>query len=246
MKFNNSLTFENYLKECQELGFGSQGVVYLDKTSKLAIKVYHQYFDKYEDDYIWKTEDILKFNGYQNNTYIFPLDILSVNNEIIGEVSKYIKGKNLDKINPLSININLFIKAVEKCLKDIFEMSKKHIVSYDTLYNTMYNGKNINIIDTTEYTISNLSEERILEINQNNFNMTIMTFLIDSYFDEFIESNKVLKEMYLTKNIDILEFLNLYKLKLSENIEEELIEIKSASKCLNKKRRMPQYIRNIH
>ena len=246
MKFNNSLTFENYLKECQELGFGAQGTVYLDKKQNLAIKVYHQYFDSYEDDYIWKKEDILKFNGYQNNTYIFPLDILSVNNCIIGEVSKYVKGKNLDKINPLTINIDEFIKAITKSLNDVKEISNQHIISYDTAYNTMYNGNSIHIIDTTEYTISNLSEEQIKEINQDNFNFTIMTFLVDSYFDEFIENNNILKEMYMLKNINILEFLRLYKLKLSEHTGSEIKELKEASKCLNKKRRVPKYIRSLH
>lgn len=246
MKFNNDLIFNNYLKECQELGFGAQGTVYLDKTKNLAIKVYHQYFDRYEDDYIWKKEDILKFNGFQNNTYIFPSDILSVNKEIIGEISRYVKGKNLDKINPLTINIDEFIKAIDKCLNDVKEISKQHIVSYDTAYNTMYNGNSIHIIDTTEYTISNLSEEKIIKINQDNFNMTIMTFLIDSYFEEFIENNKILKEMYLEKNVDILEFLRLYKLKLSEYIGFEIKELKDASKCLNKKPRITKYIRNIY
>lgn len=246
MKFNNNLLFDNYLKECKELGFGSQGIVYLDKEKQLAIKVYHQYFDKYEDDYIWKKEDILKFNGFQNNTYIFPIEVLSVNDEIIGEISKYVKGTNLDKINPLTINIDSFINAVNNCLNDIKKISEHQIISYDTAYNTMYNGKGIHIIDTTEYSITDLPPDKILKTNQDNFNITIMNFLIDSYFDEFIESNKLLKEMYMSKNINILDFLNIYKTKLSETIGYEIKEMKEATTCLNKKTRKPKYIRTLY
>jgi len=244
MNFNSELELNKYLGKCKEIGFGSQGVVYRDKNN--VLKIFHQYFDKCEDDYVWKKEDILKFNGFQNKTYIFPVDILSVENEIIGEISKYVKGHNLDKINPLTINIDTFIEAVSNCIIDIKKISDKHIVSYDIAYNTLYNGKDIHIIDTTEYTIMNLPKTEIFKMNQNNFNMTIMYFLIDNYFDEFIENNKLLKEMYISKNIDILEFLKLYKLKLSEHTGYEIQQIKEASSCLNKRKRNPKYIRTIY
>lgn len=243
MNFNSELEFKRYLAKCKKIDSGAQGIVYRDKS--IAIKVFHQYFDKCEDDYIWKKEDILTFGDFQNGTYIFPLDILSVENEIIGEISKYVSGKDLYKINPLTINIDSFIKAVSNCLIDIKKISEQQIISYDTVYNTLYNGRKIYIIDTDEYTYVDLPTNEILQTNQNNFNMGIMYFLIDSYFDEFIQSNKLLCEMYMCKNIDIIEFLKLYKLKLSEQVGYEITTIKQASSCLNKKVRTPKYIRNI-
>lgn len=243
MKFNSELEFKKYIEKCKEIGFGAQGVVYRNKN--IAIKVFHQYFDKYEDDYIWKKEDILKFEGYQNNTYIFPTDVLSIENEIIGEISKYVNGKTLDKINPLTIDINMFINAVSNCLIDINKISEHQIISYDTVYNTMYNGKRIHIIDTTEYNHTDLPINKILQINHNNFNMAIIYFLVDSYFDEFIEANKLLNEMYMSKDIKILDFLKLYKSKLSEAIGYEITSLKEASKYINKRMRKPKYIRNI-
>lgn len=243
MNFNSELALKKYLEKCKEIGFGAQGVVYRDK--KQTIKVFHQFFDKYEDDYVWKKEDILKFGNFQNETYIFPLDILSIENEIIGEISKYVTGNNLDKINPLSIDIDIFIKAVSNCLIDIRKISEHQIVSYDTVYNTMYNGKKIYIIDTTEYTHVDFPINEILQINQNNFNMAIMYFLIDSYFDEFIENDKLLNEMYMNKDINILEFLKMYKSKLSEAVGYEIIKLQEAKKCTNKRVRKPKYIRSI-
>lgn len=106
MIFNSKKELLMYLKYIIELGYGSQGITYHDKKLNKAIKVYHEVFDD-EMSYLTKNkEETLKFNQAVNNTYIFPDDVLMLNDKIVGYTSKFVSGKNLQYINPLTININ--------------------------------------------------------------------------------------------------------------------------------------------
>ena len=118
MIFNSKKELLMYLKYIIELGYGSQGITYHDKKLNKAIKVYHEVFDD-EMSYLTKNkEETLKFNQAVNNTYIFPDDVLMLNDKIVGYTSKFVSGKNLQYINPLSVNINNLMQSLKQVKED--------------------------------------------------------------------------------------------------------------------------------
>lgn len=156
MIFNSKKELLMYLKYIIELGYGSQGITYHDKKLNKAIKVYHEVFDD-EMSYLTKNkEETLKFNQAVNNTYIFPDDVLMLNDKIVGYTSKFVSGKNLQYINPLTININNLMQSLKQVKEDTKLISENKIKSYDVMYNIMYDYENIAVIDTDEYNYSML------------------------------------------------------------------------------------------
>jgi len=72
-----------------------------------------------------------------------------------------------------------------------------------------------------------------------------MTFLVDNYFDEFVQNNKELLEMYKGKDINLLDFLTLFDKLLSENVDKDIITLNDAKSLVNKKCYEPNFIRSI-
>ena len=85
----------------------------------------------------------------------------------------------------------------------------------------------------------------LLKYNFYQFNTSVMLFLIDSYFDNFVSDNKVLHEMYNSKDVNIKEFLILFKKSLSEYASKEIITLNDAKGALDKRRIEKKYIRDI-
>ena len=245
MIFNSKKELLMYLKYIIELGYGSQGITYHDKKLNKAIKVYHEVFDD-EMSYLTKNkEETLKFNQAVNNTYIFPDDVLMLNDKIVGYTSKFVSGKNLQYINPLSVNINNLMQSIKQVKEDTKLISENKIKSYDVMYNIMYDYENIAVIDTEEYNYSILPVKDLIAKNNYSFNIGIKQFLIDNYFDEFVASNKELNDMYNSDDADILELLRTFRQCISEQTGYEISNLNKASSCLNKTKHEPKFIRTL-
>ena len=108
----------------------------------------------------------------------------------------------------------------------------------------MYGRNKIGIIDTMEYYDSEEDSKTILINNNDNFNYGLMLFLVDGYFDDFISNYKELKDMYLSSGINIKEFIGLYRKYLSEYVGTDIVKLRDANKCLNKKLVNRQYERS--
>ena len=253
MYFKTKEEFLNYLKLSKkynflkEIGSGSQGISYLDKRTNKVYKVFHQFFDKYNEDYFitYTQEEFLKFSHIKNNTFKWASDVIMVDNEIVGYISDYINAKSLYQIDPLTINLNKFSSAIIDTNEDIKIISDNGVLTYDVVYNILYGTKGISIIDHDEYTFSELDSNILYRNNCDNFNYGIMYFLIDNYFEEFISNYKYLKEMYNTKGININEFIELFRKYLSEVVGERIVTLKEAKQCLNKKKRKAKYQRSF-
>ena len=127
--------------------------------------------------------------------------------------------------------------------RDIRKISNEGIVIYDLIYNLMQNKNEIYAIDTDDYFFSD--KEDVLRRNVNTFNDSIMTFLVDNYFDEFVQSNPKLLELYKGKDINLLDFLTLFDKLLSENVGKDIITLNDAKSLVNKKYYEPNFIRSI-
>lgn len=229
VSFNNKNNFDLYLKRLFFLGMGSQGICYLDKKNKIVYKIFHGYFDDEDEGYT--ADDILKFSGIRNNTFIWPSDVVYANGRIIGYTMPYVSSVNLCNTNLLSTNLNLLEKAIDKSYCDIEILTKNNVCLYDVMYNILYSNGKINVIDSMEYNFGNAS----LKENMAAFDAEIRYFLVDNYFDEFVNNDILLREMYHDKkNVTSLEFLRMFRNKLSEYIGTDIDKLEKAKKLVMK------------
>lgn len=229
VSFNNKNNFDLYLKRLFFLGMGSQGICYLDKKNKIVYKIFHGYFDDEDEGYT--ADDILKFSGIRNNTFIWPSDVVYANGRIIGYTMPYVSSVNLCDTDLLSTNLNLLEKAIDKSYCDIEILTKNNVCLYDVMYNILYSNGKINVIDSMEYNFGNAS----LKENMVAFDAEIRYFLVDNYFDEFVNNDILLREMYHDKkNVTSLEFLRMFRNKLSEYIGTDIDKLEKAKKLVMK------------
>lgn len=229
VSFNNKNNFDLYLKRLFFLGMGSQGICYLDKKNKVVYKIFHGYFDDEDEGYT--ADDILKFSGIRNNTFIWPSDVVYANGRIIGYTMPYVSSVNLCDTDLLSTNLNLLEKAIDKSYCDIEILTKNNVCLYDVMYNFLYSNGKINVIDSMEYNFGNAS----LKENMAAFDAEIKYFLVDNYFDEFVNNDILLREMYHDKkNVTSLEFLRMFRNKLSEYIGTDIDKLEKAKKLVMK------------
>lgn len=229
VSFNNKNNFDLYLKRLFFLGMGSQGICYLDKKNKIVYKIFHGYFDDEDEGYT--VDDILKFSGIKNNTFIWPSDVVYANGRIIGYTMPYVSSVNLCNTDLLSTNLNLLEKAIDKSYCDIEILTKNNVCLYDVMYNILYSNGKINVIDSMEYNFGNAS----LKENMAAFDAEIRYFLVDNYFDEFVNNDILLREMYHDKkNVTSLEFLRMFRNKLSEYIGTDIDKLEKAKKLVMK------------
>lgn len=224
----------------KEIGVGSQGICYVNVNNNQVYKIFHQFFDR-EDGFLeffhnYTKEEILRFSNIVNDTFVWVKDVIVVENEIVGYVSDYVNAKSLYKIDPLTVDLNHFSNSVNKVENDLRIISNNGVATYDMAYNTLYGKNGIFVIDHDDYSYANIDSEKLFRRNCDNFNYEVMLFLIDNYFDDFIANYKELREMYNSKGINISEFIMLFRKYLSEYVGEEIVKLKDAYKCLNKRK----------
>ena len=233
MKITNKDRFLNYLNSLRFLGVGSQGACYYDPKTNQVLKVFHIFFDNDYDYGIF--EDLTQFSNITNSTFIWPIETIEYNSFIIGYTMKFVKSKSLYEINPLYVNLNSFAKAINKSYKDI-----ELLTNNDIKYNILYSKGKINVIDTMEYSKRNVT----LKENSEGFNLELKYFLVDNLFNNFVNSNSFLRDLYDSKDANALELLNKLKRKLSEYVGFEITMLNEV-RMLTSKIDRPKYIREI-
>lgn len=238
MKITNKDRFLHYLSSLKFLGVGSQGACYYDSKTNQVLKVFHMFFDDDYDDVI--SEDLTQFSNITNSTFIWPIETIEYNNLVIGYTMKFVKSKSLYETNPLYVNLNSFAKAISKSYKDIALLTNNDIKIYDIMYNILYSRGKINVIDTMEYSKRNVT----LKENSEGFNLELKYFLVDNLFNNFVNSNSFLRDLYDSKDANALELLDELKRKLSEYIGFEITMLNEV-RMLTSKIDRPKYIREI-
>lgn len=217
---------DKLLYKLSYLGSGSQGVCYVDKSKDLVYKVFHTYIDR--ENSMYSMGDILMFSDVVNDTYKFPKDIIMVDGIVEGYTLDYFRGHDLCQMNPFRINLDNFENLISKVYEDIKIISDKGVLTYDVLYNIMYSKDALAIVDTLEYS----KNSDVYVSNRYNFDIGINSFLVDSFFNHFVDSDSTLKEMYISKDVSALEFLKMFRAKISEYLGYEITYLDEA-KCLS-------------
>lgn len=247
MRFKTMKEFKLWLIQHEMFRFngGSQGVCY--KIGNKVYKIFNSFIE--EDDDIFISYDkcqILQFSSISNGTYIFPQDVIVVSDVVVGYTMEYVNAQSLYKINPLYVNLNVFESALKASLDDILIISKNGVLSFDVTYNMLYGNDLIKVIDTLDYSITDIDSDKLYAVNKERFFHEIRLFLIDGYFDRFISSDIFLYSMYCDKELEFIDFLRLFRKKLSEYEGHEILKLCDAKKSVDmiKKRRL-KYIREL-
>lgn len=239
MIFINKEHLNTYLANITYLDQGSQGICYINKNKNIVIKIFHEYFEG--EDCRYSFEEIMKLSGIKNTTFIWPTDVITLEGKIVGYVMPYIAYKSLCETDPLRINLKLFAKAILLAENDIKLLTSKNIRIFDIMYNILYRAGKFKVIDTIEY--GEIPTE--YETNRRGFDLEIMKFLVDNYFNYFVEKDKLLQDMYLSKDVSGYEFLTVFRDKLSEYMGFEVTKLSDA-KSLVRRNPKSKYERNLY
>lgn len=248
MEFRDKKELKNYLCGLKYIDQGSQGICFYHAKDNTVYKVFKgAFYDDLEEDYDvnYSDSEILRFSDVDNDTFLWPRDTIKVENKVSGYEIDFFRGKNLYKINPLLINLKTFAGSVKKAKKDVQLLTDKGIEFADTVYNTLYNGKDIAVIDTLEYFYSSKSASDLERENTKAFDYGIYYFLVENFFNDFVERDKVLREMYLGDGVDVLEFIDVFNTRLSEAIGKEVITLGDARSLRDKNPKRMVYARLI-
>ena len=244
IKFANKIELLTFLNTILYLDSGSQGVCYYNFQDNKVYKIFSEYFE--DNISSFDVDFYLDFNKAKNETFIWMKEPIFVDNLCVGYTTEYVNGVMLNSVNPLVINLDVFVNMLRKVKRDIEVISKQGIAIEDLMYNIMYSIDGINIIDFLNYYFSNYTYEKLVMNNTKKFNMVIYYFLIDTYFEEFVNSDKVLLEMYKEKDVNLEKFITLLKTKLSEFMGYKINVLGQAYPYLNKCRTFSsKYIRNL-
>ena len=248
MKFRTMDDLKLWLKIHEKYNFdgGSQGKCY--RIGNKVFKIFIQFIEDDEDDMIvYDQDEILKFSSVVNNTYIFPNDVIMVGDLVVGYITDYVDAISLYKINLLDVEIDKFQMGLEGATKDIEIISNNGILSYDVTYNILYGSCGFKVIDTMEYSRTDIDNVELFRMNRERFYHEIRLFLIDGYFDKFMKNNPDLYNMCYAPDVDFGMFLIEFRKRLSENEGYEISKLGDAKKSIViRKRKYPKYIRELN
>lgn len=207
-------------------------------------KIFNQYLenDLDEDESIlYNSSEIMRFSHLKTDTFIFPEEIIYLNEEVIGYITSYVHATPLYTINPLEVDLDCFSQNIGKANKDIRTLSQNDIVMFDLAGNILY-GDRFYVTDTDEFGTF-LKDLSYLDFNESFFNEEIYLFLVDGYFNEFINNYTSLREMYQCKDKNLLSFIKELRYHLSEYSGKEIKSLADAHDCMNKKIYQKEYFR---
>lgn len=237
----NKKHFFNYIRNnFKTIGFGSEGTAYIigNKVIKILDGIQNRNYS---------IEEYLQFSKIKSNYIYFIKKIYIYNGKVIAVTSEKCPGKNLLRLNPLSVDINLFIKNYINLKKEVIDLSNMNINFYDVFCNCMYSKNQMGIIDTIDFSYSDECKDKILISNLSSIQNCFLDFLIEGYFNIFIYENKEIHDMYReikNKNVNIYEeFLSVFKTNIEKIEQKEIKYLKEANKVIKKtKTNYPRFI----
>lgn len=243
MNFTSTQEVKKFQQKLQLLDDnGVQGTCYLETKSNIVYKFFKDWEEEEFDDFTG--EQLLQFADVKTKIFIFPIECLYLNGRVIGYTSNYRVGKLLCHTDPLTVNLNSFLEMLKVAIEDIKNITKQGVNIYDIMYNIML-GEQIYVLDTVDYSRRLLDYEILYQQNIKGFNLEIMRFLIDGYFNELIENHEELLKMYKSSglNISIIDFVTLLKQYISCILGHEIETLNEAQILMNKNEHKCEYKR---
>lgn len=224
---------------------GSQGECF--KVGDKVYKIFIQFIDdEYDEITEYDKTDIMQFSSIINNTYIWPNDTIMVGDIVVGYITNYVDAKQLCNINPLRVDLDKFDKNLVSVDDDIKKISDNGVKSFDVMYNILYGKVGFKIIDSLDYSKTDMNSSMLYKINCKNFYYGIRMFLVYGIFEDFVFQNKSLEKLFNDEDASILDFLRFFRKELSDREEIDIKKLGDAKKSIIvRKRENPKYIRGI-
>lgn len=240
MEFRNREELNNFLNTLKYVGEGIQGQSLLDKKTNQVYKIFSE--EELEGaDYGYTYNDIMGLSHIKNDTFIWPSDVIMIEDLVAGYTHSYFEGKNFCDFNdPFGVNLDNLSYAVARANEDIKLLSRRKVEINDLLYNLMFDGKRIKVIDTFEFRKGDIT---YLE-NVEDLNNEIKMFLVDGYFENIVLDNKRLYKTYYDNSISALTFFKLFRKYLEKIKNQEIKYLSDARDLANTDFGERRYIRN--
>ena len=134
MEFRNREELNDFLNTLKYIGVGIQWQSLLDKKTNQVYKIFSG--EKLEGvDY-----------GYTYN------DVIMIDDLVAGYTHSYFEGDNFCDFNdPFGVNLDYLSYAVARANEYIKLLSRRKVEINDLLYNLMFDGKRIKVVDTFEF-----------------------------------------------------------------------------------------------
>ena len=243
MKFASKREFNSYLDNLRIIGCGENGASYLDNEHNIVLKVYHDYeiddkmshiYSGYEHNlsYLFDgeaeeeikprvtKEDILKFSAIENDTFIWPKDIIEVNGEIAGYYYPYIIGVNLSSITTHDFQFKKLIEAITSSIDDIKRITASKVRITKLENNILYQNKlnKLKVVGTSNY---KFDQEVTLEENLAVFEKELKTVLVTkrAYHINDNALLKILYDIYDNKQKSVKDFIEIMQKELERVLE---------------------------
>lgn len=143
-------------KKGKLIGEGSEGVAFLLSNNKVL-----KYIKETAEDY--KAKDIITTDDVNIEGFLFPDKLYILNNQVKAYESKYVQDIFTIESNCAArgyfiadetydkVDFKKLYKAYLVLQKEVLELSKKHILMDDLLYNLLFDGEKLYAIDTLGY-----------------------------------------------------------------------------------------------
>ena len=234
MEFRNREELNAFLDTLKYIGKGIQGQSLLDEKTNQVYKIFSE--EELENagyagdvGYRYTYDGIMRFSHIKNDTFVWPSDVIMTEGLVAGYTHSYFNGENFCDFNdPFGVNLDNLSYAVYKANEDIKLLSKKKVEINDLMYNLMFDGKTIKVVDTFEFCKGNVTYSK----NVEDFNDEIKMFLVNDYFENIVLNDKRLRKIYYD-NTSALTFLREFKEYLEKIKKQEIKYLGQARDLVN-------------
>ena len=164
--FKNGNEYEDYLSDAcvKKIGSGREGIAYLTKDNDVVKRIIGDCFldDCDNKDIYKKDRKIIMAQDYDVNTYLFPKQLLMIDDLIVGYVTDYFPNNIIKCRSPYNgdikdIDADRLLAAYYEMVEDTKKISEDNVLVYDLTCNLLFNNEKLAAIDTLNYYVSDKS-----------------------------------------------------------------------------------------
>ena len=216
MKVTNVDSIIPYLKGAIPIGVGTTAICFLIKDNKVLKLYRNTYLKNVMFDYYNMEDKLSLLSTVSNESFIGPEELLKKDDEIIGYMYDYKKGRTLKSLTDNASKENI-INPYKKLIKNSSEISKFNIIFFDLHQRNVILSDEYYVIDLDKFYIDENGYD-IERMNRIAINKTILSALFDLKFNEYLQFiDKRLTDLYRSANsesedafIDLINELYLY------------------------------------
>lgn len=256
LNFKNLYDLEEFLQYKELLGQGAEGVCF--KIGDYTLKIYKHLLETRKTQTKEDNERLynyfLKFKDVEIDNFTFVKNIATMENgNIIGTISKYVKGTSLDLLKLHNLPIEDILKAIEQLIPNIKRLSAEYNIKVEDVFmtNIIYEQNKIYFIDTSSYSFDEEEPYYIYKYNMIHIMKELMRCVTNSYHDytliEFLnkfnsECNYIEEEELLLNPIKLLKQI---KKAIEEFCDTEIMSFSDSVPIINQKIRKHLVVKTL-